>query len=95
MKKVYSKHALLLFNLENILREQGIEGIRLSSSGGCCGPQLALTLDKPKRSDSIETINGIQVAFDKRVSGSDNFTLDIEQNQQGVGLVLLGAGGGC
>ena len=81
--------------LENFLSEKGAEGIRLSSVAGCCGPQFAITLDAPMESDKIETINGIKVAFDSEVTGTDELTLDIEEGQDGAGLVLIGASNCC
>ena len=81
--------------LENFLNEKGAEGIRLSSVAGCCGPQFAITLDAPAESDKIETINGIKVAFASEVTGTDELTLDIEEGQEGAGLVLIGANNCC
>jgi len=81
--------------LENFLNEKGAEGIRLTSVAGCCGPQFALTLDAPQESDTIQTINGIKVAFDSKVTGTEELTLDKEENEDGSGLVLLGASNCC
>ena len=46
-------------------------------------------------SDKIETINGIKVAFDSEVTGTEELTLDKEENQDGAGLVLIGASNCC
>lgn len=81
--------------LENFLSEKGADGIRLTSVAGCCGPQFALTLDTPLESDTIQTINGIKVAFDSQTPGTDELTLDKEENQDGAGLVLIGASSCC
>ncbi|MEE3953601.1 hypothetical protein [Peribacillus frigoritolerans] len=81
--------------LENFLNEKGAEGIRLSSVAGCCGPQFAITLDAPTESDTIETINGIKVAFDSQVTGTEDLTLDKEESPNGAGLVLLGGSDNC
>jgi len=81
--------------LENFLNEKGAEGIRLTATAGCCGPQFALTLDAPQESDTIQTINGIKVAFDSKVTGTEELTLDKEENEDGSGLVLLGASNCC
>ncbi|MDR7001852.1 adhesin [Neobacillus niacini] len=81
--------------LENILSENGAEGIRLYAVAGCCGPQFALSLDPPLESDQIETINGIRVAIDSQVPATDELILDKEENNDGVGLVLLGASNCC
>ena len=81
--------------LENVLTENGAEGIRLYSVAGCCGPQFALSLDAPLETDIIETINGIKVAIDSQVATTEELTLDKEENQNGGGLVLVGASGCC
>ncbi|WP_040980472.1 MULTISPECIES: adhesin [Oceanobacillus] len=81
--------------LENVLTENDAEGIRLASVAGCCGPQFALSLDTPQANDKVETINGIQVAVDAQITGTDELTLDKEENQNGEGLVLLGASNCC
>ncbi|WP_100402574.1 adhesin [Bacillus sp. FJAT-42315] len=81
--------------LQNFLQEKGAEGIRLTSVAGCCGPQFALTLDAPLESDTVKMINGIQVAFDSKMTGTDELTLDKEENENGTGLVLLGASNCC
>ncbi|MFY0803586.1 adhesin [Peribacillus frigoritolerans] len=81
--------------LENFLNEKGAEGIRLTSVAGCCGPQFTISLDEPQESDTIETINGIKVAMDSQITGTDELTLDKEENQEGAGLVLLGGSNCC
>lgn len=81
--------------LENVLTENGAEGIRLYSVAGCCGPQFALSLDAPQPNDMIETINGIKVAFDSQINATEELTLDKEESQNGEGLVLLGASSCC
>ncbi|MCH1627423.1 adhesin [Fredinandcohnia quinoae] len=81
--------------LENVLSENSAEGIRLYSVAGCCGPQFALSLDAPQESDTIETINGIKVAIDSQITATEELTLDKEENQNGEGLVLLGADNCC
>lgn len=81
--------------LENVLTENGAEGIRLYSVAGCCGPQFALSLDAPQSNDKIETINGIKVAFDSQINATEELTLDKEESQNGEGLVLLGASSCC
>ncbi|BCB04009.1 adhesin [Bacillus sp. KH172YL63] len=81
--------------LTDILAEQGAEGIRLSSVAGCCGPQVTVSMDDPEATDRIQAINGIRVAFDQSVEETDGLTIDVENTTDGVGLVLIGAGGGC
>lgn len=77
--------------LESFLNEKGAEGIRLTSVAGCCGPQFTISLDQPEESDTVQTINGIKVAIDSKIPGTEELTLDNEEN----GLVLLGASSCC
>ncbi len=81
--------------LVNVLSDKGAEGVRLYSVAGCCGPQFALSLEAPQESDKVETINGITVAFDSQITGTEELTLDKEENQDGVGLVLIGGNSCC
>ena len=69
------------------------EGIRLTSVEGCCGPQFEISLDAPIESDRIETINGIKVAIDAEVTGSEELTIDKGEN--GAGIVLIGGSDCC
>lgn len=78
--------------LENFLVEKGAEGIRLSAVAGCCGPQFVISLDAPQESDKIETINGIKVAIDSEVTGTEELMLDKEEKRNG--LILIG-GSSC
>lgn len=81
--------------LETVLSEKRAEGVRLYSVAGCCGPQFALSLDAPLETDTVETINGIKVAFDSQIEGTEELTLDKEENEDGAGLVLVGASSCC
>ena len=78
--------------LENFLAKKGAEGIRIFSvAGGACGSQYTMNLVPPKESDKIEVINGIQVAFDSEVTGTEELTLD----KEGTRLVLIDGSGCC
>lgn len=81
--------------LENVLKENGAEGLRLYSVAGCCGPQFAISLDAPQESDIQKTINGIKVAIDSQIADTEELTLDKEDTQGGAGLVLIGASNCC
>ncbi|MBS4196440.1 adhesin [Lederbergia citri] len=74
---------------KQLLERSGIVGIRLYTvPSASSGPQIALAIDEPHEFDRIQTIKGIQVAFDPSVTGTDILTLDIEENENGSGLVL-------
>ena len=78
--------------LEEFLTKKGAEGIRISSvAGGSCGSQFTMNLVPPKESDKIETINGIQVAFDSEVTSTEELTLD----KEGTRLVLIDGSNCC
>jgi Fe-S cluster assembly iron-binding protein IscA len=81
--------------LENVLSENGAEGIRLYSVTGCCGPQFALSLDAPLETDTVKNINGIKVAIDSQIATTEDLTIDKEESEDGAGLVLLGASSCC
>jgi iron-sulfur cluster assembly protein len=81
--------------LTEVLQEQGAEGLRLSSIAGCCGPQIAVSMADPEPTDTIETINGIRVAIDPSMKGTDELTIDVETTPEGEGLVLIGANNCC
>ena len=81
--------------LENFLKEKGKDGIRLSSVAGSCGSQFTMNLSSPLETDKIEIINGIKVAYDSQVTGTEELTLDIEEGQNGTRLVLIGGSNCC
>ncbi|MEH7236846.1 adhesin [Bacillus sp. JJ1562] len=78
---------------KQLLEKSGAAGIRLytvpSSSDG---PQIALAIEEPHEFDRVQTIKGIKVALDPSVTGTEILTLDKEENENGVGLVLSGPG---
>ncbi len=78
--------------LEAIFQEKGVNGIRFySNEAGCCGPQVGLSLDKPKDTDIIQEINGVRVALDQDIKNSvEQLTLDNDKTPNGSGFVLLG-----
>ncbi|OLO28164.1 adhesin [Alkalihalophilus pseudofirmus] len=81
--------------LQNVLDQNGVEGIRLYAVTGCCGPQFAISLDTPQELDHVKTINNIKVAMDPEITSSEELTIDVEETQEGAGLVLIGASSCC
>lgn len=78
---------------KRLMEKSGVAGIRLFTvPGGSDGPQIALALEEPHEFDRVQTIKGIKIAFDPSVTGTDILTLDKEENENGVGLVLKGPG---
>lgn len=74
---------------KQLLKQIGAEGVRLSIDNSGDGPQVTLSLEAPHEFDRVQTISGLTVAFDPAVTGTDGLTLDKEENENGVGLVLL------
>ncbi|MGZ0879644.1 adhesin [Priestia megaterium] len=83
--------------LEDVFAEQGAKGIRFHSEGaGCCGPQVGLSLDEPTEDDTVQEVNGIQVAIENTVlSTTQGLTLDVQESPQGAGFVLVGMDNSC
>jgi Fe-S cluster assembly iron-binding protein IscA len=55
-----------------------------------------LSLDEATDEDIVETINGVQVAFEKNiVEQTEGLSLDFQETPQGSGLVLVGANECC
>ncbi|MBT2255948.1 adhesin [Priestia megaterium] len=83
--------------LKDVFAEQGAKSIRFYSEGaGCCGPQVGLSLDEPTENDTVQEINGIQVAIENTVlSTTQGLTLDVQEGPQGAGFVLVGMDNSC
>ncbi|MEH7380966.1 adhesin [Bacillus sp. JJ1533] len=78
---------------KQLLEKSGAVGIRLYTiPSENSGPQIALAIDEPHEFDRVQTIKGIKIAFDPSVTGTEILTLDKEENENGVGLVLKGPG---
>lgn len=84
-------------SLESIFKEKSAKNIRLYNiGGGCCGPQVGLSLDEPKETDVVQVINGIQVAIDPHVAAAvAEVTLDKQESPEGTGFALVGGSSCC
>lgn len=89
-------HTLLLLDAtesyyKEIANSSGEVPLSSQAAGGCCGPSVQLSLDKPMETDLVSTINGLQVSIDSEVfEVSRVLTLDFVQDGQGEGLVISG-----
>ena len=83
--------------IQTLLKEQHAKGLRVFAiEGGCCGPQIGLSLDTPEESDTISVINDIQVAVATKAEEFVNsLTLDYETEGEQSGLVMVGAPNNC
>lgn len=83
--------------IQSLLKEQQAKGLRVYAvEGGCCGPQIGLSLDMPEESDVISVINDVQVAVARQAKEFvKSLTLDFETEGDQSGLVMVGAPNNC
>ncbi|MEB7466130.1 adhesin [Mammaliicoccus sciuri] len=83
--------------IQAMLEEQQAKGLRVYAvEGGCCGPQIGLSLDLPEESDTVSVINEISVAIAPQAKGIISvLTLDFESKGEQSGLVMIGAPNNC
>lgn len=83
--------------IQVMLEEQQAKGLRVYAvEGGCCGPQIGLSLDPPEEMDTISVINEISVAIALQAKELiNNLTLDFESKGDQSGLVMTGAPNNC
>ncbi|WP_318615885.1 iron-sulfur cluster biosynthesis family protein [Sporosarcina sp. YIM B06819] len=82
--------------IQSLLKEQQAEGLRIYAVEGCCGPQIALSLDSPEESDTVSVINEIPVAIALLAKEIiSDLTLDFESKGEQSGLVMIGAPNNC
>src|SRR5699024_9522221 len=83
--------------IQAMLEKQKAKRIRdYVVEGGCCGPQIGLSLDLPEESDTVSVINEISVAIVPQAKGIISvLTLDFESKGEQSGLVMIGAPNNC
>ncbi|MDC2863170.1 HesB/IscA family protein [Bacillus sp. BP-3] len=83
--------------IEEIMKEHGVSTLRFSFEGaGCCGPSWGMSLAMAEEDDIVQTVNGLEVAIDKKVLETVNkFTLDFEGAGEEAGLVFHGGESCC
>ncbi|MCT8139585.1 hypothetical protein H1D32_18875 [Anaerobacillus sp. CMMVII] len=55
-----------------------------------------MSLEEATDQDIVETINGVQVAFEKSIKDqTEGLTLDFQETPQGSGLVMVGINECC
>ncbi|MFZ7889771.1 HesB/IscA family protein [Bacillus cereus] len=83
--------------IETAMKENGVTTLRFTFDGaGCCGPSYGINLGEAQENDVTETVNGIQVAMDRKVVEIVNtLTLNYVEDQQGAGLVISSGGSNC
>lgn len=83
--------------IQAMLAEHQAKGLRVYAvEGGCCGPQIGLSLDPPGESDTISIINEIPVAIAPQAKEIIcDLTLDFESEGEQSGLVMIGLPNNC
>src|SRR5699024_5141700 len=83
--------------IQAMLEEQQAKGLRVYAvEGGCCGPQIGLSLDLPEASDTVSVINELSVAIAPQAKGIISaLTLDFESKGEQSGLVMIGEPNNC
>lgn len=77
--------------LEQVLAESQVKTLRFYGTPGCCGMNLSLALDPAQENDTIQTIDGIDLAIDPLIAPQlTDVTLHAEEENGEMGLVLLG-----
>lgn len=57
---------------------------------------MGLVLDEPQENDIVEEINGVRVAFEEPIyAQTKDLTLEMQETEEGKGLVLLGMNECC
>ena len=79
--------------IQAMLEEQQAKGLRVYAvEGGCCGPQIGISLDVPEESDTTSVFNEISVAIALQAKELiRDLTLDFESKGEQSGLVMIGA----
>ena len=79
-----------------MMKEAGVSTLRFVPANGCCGPSFQLALEKAQETDIVRSINNIEVAIDPQVEELvSQVTLDLEQDEEGAGLVISGGSNCC
>jgi len=83
--------------IQAMLEEQQAKGLRVYAvEGGCCGPQIGLSLEIQEESDTVSVINEISVAIAPQAKELiSDLTLDFESKGEQSGLVMIGAPNNC
>ncbi|UJW57019.1 adhesin [Bacillus sp. A116_S68] len=83
--------------LKKVLEENNADNIKVyDTGGGCCGPAIGIALDKPEEDDIVKEVNSIQVAIEKAIyPDTKKAKIDLQQSDQGEGLVLTGMTESC
>ena len=77
--------------IEQVIEQVEGATLRFYGVAGCCGMNLGAEIAQAKEEDSVQTIEGIEIAVDPQiVEQLTDVTIHAEEENGQLGLVLLG-----
>lgn len=77
--------------LQQVLADSEVKTLRFFGIEGCCGVNLGVGLEAPTENDTVQTIEGIEVAISPDIAPQlTDVTIHAEEENGELGLVLLG-----
>ncbi|AWE07509.1 Fe-S cluster assembly protein HesB [Lysinibacillus sp. 2017] len=77
--------------VEQVIEQVEGATLRFYGVAGCCGMNLGAEIAQAKEEDSVQTIEGIEIAVDPQIAEQlTDVTIHAEEENGQLGLVLLG-----
>ncbi|KGR74306.1 Fe-S cluster assembly protein HesB [Ureibacillus manganicus] len=77
--------------LNQVLEDAEVKTLRFFGVKGCCGMNLSVALDAAQETDTVQTIEGINIAIDSSIESQlTDVTIHAEEENGEIGLVLIG-----
>lgn len=77
--------------VEQVLAQAEGATLRFYGIAGCCGMNLSAEIAQVKEEDTVQTVEGIDIAVDPQIKEQlTNVTIHAEEENGQLGLVLLG-----
>ena len=77
--------------IEQVLAQAEGATLRFYGVAGCCGMNLGAEIAQSKEEDTLQTVEGIEIAVDPQIAEQlTDVTIHAEEENGELGLVLLG-----
>lgn len=77
--------------VEQVLAQEEDATLRFYGVAGCCGMNLGAEIAQAKEGDTVQTIEGVDIAVDPQIASQlTDVTIHAEEENGQLGLVLLG-----
>lgn len=77
--------------VEQVLAQAEGATLRFYGVAGCCGMNLGAEIAQAQEADTVETVEGIEIAVDPQIAQQlTDVTIHAEEENGQLGLVLLG-----